>query len=388
MLCTIFSCAKVTGLLSLIALVLEVQQTMALPTSPIQWEIETVSTSSSPLLQPKSELALDANGDPHIIFQRKHQPAQSEGDIFHAFRDSGSWQVEHVAACSLCDVRLGAAFDDLNRLHTVYNDSGALKYGVLSNDTWQIETVPTPGLQVGELDLAIDSSQLPHVVSTGGGYLMFDGADWNIEMIPSPAVPYSIALNDLDQPIVAGLSYPNLIVAGRDSSGWTSEVVGHGGLEPSLALDSGGTPHIGHAVINDDDLRYATLVGADWTNDIVLNLGSGAFGPSLAIGTNNRPQLSYELNFDDPLGADDQVMHAYFNGVEWISSVVDPNLSTESRTSLAISPDGFSHVVYAIQNGELRYARAFVVPEPTGLVLAIAGALAFSSFAMMRMRQH
>jgi hypothetical protein len=154
-------------------------------------------------------------------------------------------------------------------------------------------------------------------------------------------------------------------MASRSLAGWTLEDVGIGGLGASLAFDHAGRPHIGHAVINSDDLRYATKNNGDWTNALVHHLGPGAAGPSLALGPNGRPRMTFEINLG---GENDQVMHTYFDGSVWTTGVIDPLLSTESGTALVVGPGGVSHVVYSLQNGDLRYARG-IVPEPSSVCL-------------------
>jgi hypothetical protein len=362
------------GIFSAGSIGMMVRDAVAAPSAPIVWQYETVSPSSSPLLRPKSALILDRQGLPHIIFQRNREPFQSEGDIFHAFRTDGTWGIEHVESCYQCDLRPSAAFDSSESLHIAYFENGTLRYGVRTDSGWQLEQIPTPGRSVGDVNLAVgDDSELHIVFNSGpiGYYVTRDANTWNIERIATFFSPFSLALSPNGEPVVAGGNSETLSVATRGLSGWELESVGRGGFEASMALDDNGTPHIGHAVINDDDLRYATKSDSGWTNTIVRNLGPGAAGPSLALGPDGLPRMTFEIHLGDPGGIDDQMMYARYDGSQWTISVVDPRLSTESRTSLAVGDDGIAHVAYSLQNGNLIYAHTGQVPEPSCGLLAL-----------------
>jgi hypothetical protein len=348
-----------------------------LAVNPISWQFETISTSSSRLLQPKSEVALDAVGAPHVIFQRDNAPFNSAGTIYHAFRSGSSWQIQTVASCSMCDVGPNAVFDSSGKLHISYTDAGTLRYGALSGGIWQLEQVPTPGLSVGHTDLAVGTDGIPQIVfndnniTTTAEYATKVADAWTVQPIATSFSPYSIALDSAGQPVVAGTSSQNLVVARKGPSGWTRETVGVGGFEASLAIGANGVPHIGHAVQNADDLRYATRPASRWTNDVVVNLGPGSFGPSLALGPDGLPRMAYTVHLGAPGGLDDQTMYATFDGAQWITSVLDPRLSTETHLSLTVGGDDISHAVYAIQNGDLIYARSLPIPEPASLGIAL-----------------
>lgn len=383
-----------TGLLFLILSAFKLQAALAVTTYDLEWVTRTIVPGTSDSQRPVSTIVLDAQGEPHIIFSQRDRPFHNEGNVFHAFRTGGTWEIETVAAySSSLSVNPGAAFDNLGRLHIAYGEGQGVKYGLLSGGSWQLEPVPTPGLRVSLLSLAVDDNGNPHLAfdhNTSRGeahYATFDGSDWFVEQIATSFSPFTIAIDAQGQPAVAGFSSGNLKVATHDSSGWSVETVGPGGLGASLVIDNAGVFHIGHAVPNADDLRYATNSGGTWTNDIVQNLGQGAQGASITLGADGLPQMAFEIHNGMP---EDQVMHSYFDGTQWITGLVDPRISIESKPSLVVGDDGVAHVVYSVVHPahgtlEVRYART-VVPEPSAGLLATMGILGCLGAAFARRR--
>jgi hypothetical protein len=226
----------------------------------------------------------------------------------------------------------------------------------------------------GDPSLAVDASGVPHIafVDTALGsrpavVAMLQGGTWNYETATLGMSSYDIALTEDGLPVVAGLSSGGLLVASRGSAGWSSQTIGPGGFGASLDIDADGIPHVGHAVLNDDDLRYATTLSGAWTNDVVQNLGPGAQGPSLDISPSGFPRMTFEVR----VGPNSfRAMHAFFNGTNWITSRIDSANTTDLGTSLVVSKTGVSHVVYTTAAGALRYATG-VIPEPSTYVFAV-----------------
>ena len=86
----------------------------------------------------------------------------------------------------------------------------------------------------------------------------------------------------------------------KATSTWNIQTVDSTGTveaSTSLALDSGGNPHISYQDATRKDLKYATWTGSAWRIQTVDSNGAGYF-TSLALDSAGNPHISYEANGD------------------------------------------------------------------------------------------
>jgi len=186
--------------------------------------------------------------------------------------------------------------------------------------------------------------------------------NWHIETVDSEgAVGYytSIAVDSGGYPHVSYLDYTNddLKYAYMDASGWHIETVdseGNVGEYTSIALDSGGYAHVSYYDFADyyGDLKYAYMDPSGWhieTVDSEWDVGSYT---SIALDSGGYPHVSYydyTPNYD--------LKYAYMNASGWHIETVDSEGWVGWDSSIALDSGGYPHVSYRDYiNKDLKYA--------------------------------
>lgn len=193
-------------------------------------------------------LALTAAGDPRIAYFHARN-----ADLNHARWSAGGWQIEVVADAGLWP---SLALDDQGRSHISFSNDLNVMFSLAHATAtgWQIEAV-TPGF--GPSSLALDSRGFAHVgvAMEGIKYLHWDGAAWQVETlwgsIYVQTESTSLALGPDDRPslLYSENTLGFLEYFQRQNHAWQHNRVvrfERVGGPVSLALDSGGQPHIGY----------------------------------------------------------------------------------------------------------------------------------------------
>ena len=350
----------------------------------VEWVVESVDPNA--LLQAGAGLALASDGTPHIVY---HHKVDSSWELRHAYKLGSTWLTETIETSPRGGDRAVIEIDGQDRLHIAYNflnhggSGGQVKYGLRDASGWTVQEVNPSSIHARIPRIDLDADGKPHLafIDNGGTlfashYATFDGSSWVIETVGPTGLQscltcWDIALDSAGIPNIVGRISSSLYLATRSGGVWSLEYVGRGGHEASIVLDQGDHHMIGHAVLNDDDLRFAAKEDGAWSNEVVLNLGPGAKGPSLALDAEGNPRMTFETDVDG--SGHTLVQHAYLEGSDWIIDLVDSEMAVQSGTSLAVSDDGLSHVVY-IASGEVRYASAFI-PEPATMLLLCGAAV-------------
>jgi len=185
--------------------------------------------------------------------------------------------------------------------------------------------------------------------------------EWHIETVDSEGdVGYynSIALDSGGYPHVSYFDYTNkdLKYAYMDASGWHIETVdseGEVGWYTSIALESGGYPHLIYLGGINNNLKYAYMGASGWNIEIV-DSGLVACGgqPSIAVDSGGYPHVSY---FDD---SNDDLKYAYMDPSGWHIETVDSEGYVGWDTSIAIDSSGYPHLSYnfKVPGYDLKYA--------------------------------
>lgn len=239
---------------------------------------------------------------------------------------------------------------------------------------WQIEVVDNGIGQGGgaEVSLALDGTETPHVsyadwsdgVDTRLRYARRSVGGWITQTVPfagsMQGVDSSLAVDSGNSPHIA---HPNgnedLLYRWWSGTQWNISTVGwgpHFGSDPSLALNSSNIPHISFYTGWPEyhGLRYAYRTGSNWDIQTV-DAGDTGKGNSLALDALGNPHISYcGLNSGS-------IRYAVWTGAAWsVSTVTEITNGSCEKTSLALDSTDSPHIGYAVRLGptdyEVRYA--------------------------------
>lgn len=127
------------------------------------------------------------------------------------------------------------------------------------------------------------------------------------------------------------------------------------GLLTSIALDSGGVPHVSYYDQTHFCLKYASASGGFWSTEVVDVGNVGAYN-SLALGADNVPRISY-TSYDPVQQVVNGVKYAYWNGAGWTTQFVQAASNVGMYTSLAVNNQNQPRITYYDGGaGTLKYA--------------------------------
>ena len=185
---------------------------------------------------------------------------------------------------------------------------------------------------------------------------------WHIETVDSEgSVGYynSIALNSGGYPHVSYCKYEidnsDLKYSYMDASGWHIETVdseGSVGYYNSIALNSGGYPHVSYYDDTNGGLKYAYMDASGWHIETVDSARYAGWFTSIALDSDGYPHVSYYAF--PPIY---NLKYAYLDASGWHIETVDSEGNVGMYTSIALDSGGYPHVSYFDNtNKYLRYS--------------------------------
>jgi hypothetical protein len=345
------------------------------------WQFEVVRQPRR--LGSSSSVALDAAGEPHVVFTLKEEQTAA---LTHAWRQAGVWKFETVDSLPWIDEMNGRnlALDALGNAHIVYGGD-QLYYAWYDGSQWHTEVIdPTPGAG-RSASLALDGEGHPHVSYVAQGDLVYASYDydlsaWQMQVADSggdlsPDFTTSLVLDAAGHPHISyfnpvpGAANGLVRYAYFNGSSWQRSQVGssQAGFS-SIALDSSGLPHIAYSYYYETGagfdtyaLDYATLTGSQWsitTVDSGYQLGGY---PSLALNASNHAFLSY-LDTQSQ-----QLKFAIKGGGSWqVETVEDLSAIAGGSTSLALSSGNLYCISYTILSQDPPLARLKLACQSDG----------------------
>lgn len=279
----------------------------------ITWHIESVDDEMATGWYPS--LALDSQDEPHVAYHHAHDKlvyAHYYNSTWHIQTvDSGNDVGEHASlAVDSADLPHIAYSDET--LHTVkYARRAGVTWQIATIAPMSAAT------QSISLDLALDSANRPHIcyyddLVDALKHAYYDGTAWHLETVASGLSSYngqgcSIAIDSQDMPRITYRDL-GLFYAFRDDVQWhTTEVDNDffAGQESCLALTTDNQPRIVYSDWDypNQDLRYAYFNGFDWEiekADTSTQPGARAEGVSLALDSGGSPHISYYFDVNGP----------------------------------------------------------------------------------------
>lgn len=263
------------------------------------WQVVTVDYASDEQNSACDvDLALDATGEPHIVFTQSY-PRQ----LFYVVPDGEGWDVETLnetnAYYNACPALL---LDDAGDALVSYyrNRTGELALAQRDGGAWTSVTLAGDGL-IGDASLALGSDGSLHVAATKSHrlyYLVNDGEGWTTEQIP---------------------------------------VDGHFGVAPALAIDAAGHAHLVVFETKMQELLYLTNKTGPWRAEPIVANYSYA---DLAVDGLGRVLIAY---YDE--GREKLMLARWVEG-SWQTWPID-NASMYGAPRLKFDADGHLHLLYA-----------------------------------------
>lgn len=290
---------------------------------------------------------------------------------FENFNDQ--WIIEPIifTGDGILYIDIAIGFEDDLFISYYDRNLNSLNVVFIKQDNIIIDVVDNEGF-VGEYSsIIVDSNNCLHVsyfdhTNSDLKYAYYNGVEWNIQVVDSfgdVGLCTCIDVDSFNYPHISyyDLSNGNLKYAYWDGFEWTIQVVednGDVGFGTSLVIDSDDTVHIG---FTDDDkhfLYYAKKVDSNWDITLVDDDCTVFGSTSIDVDSNNFAHISY---FDIRTSSEDWYLkHAYFDGINWIDEIVDPDLKyfwNDWGVSIAIDDFDRVHIgYYCWYNWDLKYA--------------------------------
>lgn len=166
---------------------------------------------------------------------------------------------------------------------------------------------------------------------------------WTVETVDTSGLnggDSSLALDSGGNPHVGYIDSTNCLLkyAMKNGNTWSIETVDKGIQDLSLRLDAHGNPRI--AYYTGSRLKYAARNGNAWAIEVVDNADTVGRDPSLALDSNGNPRISYcDLTNGD-------LKYAEKRGSDWVIETVDHSKNVILGTSIALDNDGNPHISY------------------------------------------
>ena len=306
-------------------------------------------------------IKVDSDGNPHIAYSGKPS-------LGYASWNGSGWNIQQIPSYAFAH---DLALDANGNPHITL---GSLAYATWNGTGWNFQTVTTDYTVYSSL--ALDSSGNPHVAYVTGDKLKYatrNGSNWTTQTVdtsPEIGLSVSLALDPNDTPYIMycthssfvddngiATSSVNIRLAVWKNSRWNIEpVLSSSNLISfgNMVLDSKGYPHFiaskGHFISPDvpgflSNILYVSWDGFAWNVQTVasnVNLVKIGF---LALSPNDYPHIVYTTTSDEVI---EQLVYARWTGAAWgwESHTVDTQGITYKPCYLAVDSKGNPHISY------------------------------------------
>ena len=278
---------------------------------PQGWSTETVTPAAGANLGSWGSLSLapDPDNSPHFAYWRPYT-------LEYARLDGATWLTHTVDSLGGGFIWPVIAVDSTFTPHIAYSVgySVGIRYATMEAGVWGVQELPAVwGGQQPLAGLALDTTDSPHIVFFDADptaetltyfYAVRDGAVWNTEVITVTSWDWgaAFALGPADAPYLVYRQPNSIVLAVRETSGWSFTDVGVAGSPRTLSLvvADDGTPHIsGH---NAEGLVYVYRDGDGWHSEVVVPAAGLWSGSSIGIDSSSRLHIAYMVADDHNSG--------------------------------------------------------------------------------------
>lgn len=314
-----------------------------------EWEITTLDSIGP--TSPGTCLALDSEGNPHVIY------ATADG-LRYARKDGDEWIINSVGTEGWYPK---IAIDEDGIPHILFTIA-ALYYGYKEAGNWTWEYVDTADIGFPDRDIVVDSSSRPHIAYSLRGpgptvkYGIRESGEWNLQPLEyAPQTGYvSLVLTSTGEPRIAydvGWPEDNIKLARLISGQWQIDYVDTTGElgGASLAIDSNGCLHLAYFRVLRELLYGFYDVG--WHFEIIDSVNRPSFEASIALTAKDSPYVCYND------GRSDNLRIGYRKQGNWFSELVDTTGRMAFSKSLKIDELREAHISYVnLDSNYLKYA--------------------------------
>lgn len=334
------------------------------------WSTWTVAPSGR-----HADLALDAMGRPHVIFDNctVWENCEPEGPaaLTYGVFENTSWTFETLAG-DPGGFHSSIVVDGIGKPHIAYCDSNwRMHYGVKEAAGWTLEDLahPEPRYYRASSGLALDGAGEPHVAFIERETIHYAhrvAGVWTDERVAGTwldnwSARTAIAVDSMDSVRIGTLQYYSSAVylTQRDTI-WNMEFLdGARGYNPWMVLGPDDTPHM---VYHGGGLFYATNASGSWVEEVVDAMAVNEAN-DVALDPQGRPVVVYTratLVSVSPWLYDLELIYKRRMDSGWVGGIIDTEVgstSTSMSPRLEIDQAGVLHVLYRRPiTGELLYA--------------------------------
>ncbi len=324
------------------------------------WKVFTVPVQAGEKVLTRQSLALDANGNPHIVFG-------AGGLQYASLSAAGEWTIQTLDASEAAGNYPSITLSPAGFPQVAYFDqkNEDLRFAVLENEIWTTEIVDSKGAVGLFTSIASDKNNQPAIAyfdDNNDNLKIAQKIDnaWGSRLVDSKGVVGFYASLQIDNEGLPRIAYYDYTqkdlkyAAGKSDSKWkiyTPDREGDVGQYVSLVIDRDGMPAFAYFDATNENLKFVRFDGKSWYIYVVDSAGAVGWYPSLAIDSQNRPHILY---LDQASGV---LRYAVLSEGKWIIRVLDNLGLTSSPPSIAIDAQGRPHIVFFDGNaGMLKYA--------------------------------
>jgi hypothetical protein len=320
------------------------------------WSVEVVAAANR--LPSATSLALDAGGAVHVAYHDG-----DADDLVHASNASGAWVRELVDGGLITGTAIGVAPD--GTIHIAYIQwpdccDPVLARAWTGGGEWSTEVLEDVH-DAGTPTVAIESSGIVHVfdawepVNGDGQVFHFTdaGGQWERSTLDQSGGPVVSVAVDVDDHL--HLAYDNeldwdfYMSYVNDTGGDWSSTVDIDGRKPSIGVDGSRFSHVCYEPGQSSaDLWWTSNATGEWVGD---EIDANASACKIAVESGGTSHVGYR----DDVGS--ALRYASDAGGAWSSEVVDVGATLDEGPLIALGTDGTTHLVYLDAGaGEVRHA--------------------------------
>ena len=346
------------------------------------WKIQIIDEISSG----ESTIVVDSNNNPHVCYVDK---LHFNLNYANWNKQNKTWEITTVD--KVWSEYLSMAIDSKDIIHISYYDrtNHILKHAKYAENTWKIENLDNTGLDNVwspiYTSIAIDSNDLIYIAycylnyseySTDKDLRMakWNGQNWTITVVDSEGYVGKHCSIDIDTkgfPHICyqGNNHMELKYASWNGTSWNFEILDNYSGYISFKLDNHDYAHITYVQGRpfgegfEGELKYATNIASNWSNEIIYYLDSYFTPTSLVLDNEENPHICYKYSTVDRANNtngtawDIDLHYIYQNGQEWIHEIVESEGKSGEYPSIAIDSNQRFHITYYdVQDRIVKYA--------------------------------